>query len=101
MSRQIEQHLEERAKRERDAVLAGIYGGLEAAVEYAGGVLCGLSVSFRGGDTLLVLRADFPAGRMVAFVGSADLAGVFAKAPREARAGRLRWKTDKWDQRTS
>lgn len=96
MSRAIEQSVEDRAKRERSRVVRSVYGGLEAAVERAGGQLVGLSVSWRGTDVLMTLRAQFPAGRMVGFVGAADLPAVFVKAVREAGNDGVRWREDSY-----
>lgn len=83
-------------QKEKHALLTSVYGGLEAAVDYAGGQLSGLSVSFRGSDVLLTVRAHFPAGGMICFVGSDDLPRVLGKAEREVKSGRVHWKEDKW-----
>jgi len=96
VSRAIEQRVEDRAKRERSRVIVSIYGGLESAVERAGGELVGLSIAYRGGDVLMTLRAKFPAGRMVGFVGAADLPAVFVKAVREAGNDGVRWREDNY-----
>lgn len=96
VSRQLEQTIEERAARERAALLRNIYGGLEAAVEHVGGELTGISVTYRGDSVLMTVRAQFPAGKRVCFVGSDDLGATFAKCGREVQSGRARWKEDKW-----
>jgi hypothetical protein len=96
VSRAIEQQVEDRATRERSRVVVSVYGGLEAAVGRAGGELVGLSVAWRGTDVLMTLRARFPAGRMVGFVGAADLPAVFVKAAREASADQVRWREDNY-----
>lgn len=96
MSRQLEQGWEDRSKRERDRVLAAVYGGVYDSVGYAGGELCGFSVKMSSYDCLMTLRAAFPGGQMVAFVGGVDLPDVLQKAVREGRNDGLRWKPDKW-----
>lgn len=97
MSRQLEQKMEERARREREQALLAIYGGLSDAVERAGGALSGFSAKMSDWDCLLVLRAEFPGGKMVAFVGAADLPNALIKAVREGKRDELRWKPDKWE----
>lgn len=96
MSRQLEKTIEERAAKETAALLLSLDGGLEDAVEWTGAVLQGFSVSLRGADVLMVIRADFPAGRRVCFVGASDLPALFAKCSREVKSGRAKWKDDKW-----
>lgn len=96
MSRQLEQGIEERAARRDKRVLSAIHGGLEAGVARAGGQLGGFSVKLSEYDCLLTLRAEFPGGAMVAFVGGADLPDVLIKGSRAARSDGLRWKKDKW-----
>lgn len=94
MSRQLEKKLEDRARREKDAAVFALYGGLEAAVGRSGGTLYGFSVKLQEGDCLMTLRAMFPAGRQVAFVGARDLVALFTKATREAGSDALRWRED-------
>lgn len=94
MSRQLEQEIEDRARKQKDAAVFALYGGLTGAVAHGGGELYGFSVKMQEGDCLMTLRAIFPAGRQVAFVGSDDLVGVFVKAVREARTDQLRWRED-------
>jgi hypothetical protein len=76
-------------------------GGLESAVERAGGNLAGFSVKLSGYDVLLTLRADFPGGRMISWCGSSTLAHAIDKATREASADKLRWRPDKWASKQS
>lgn len=94
MSRQLEQLREEKAAAADRQTLLAVEGGLEAAVSRAGGVLTGLAVKFRGTDVLLVIKAELPAGSMVAFVGSTGLAEVLRKAMSEAGRDTLRWRED-------
>lgn len=96
MSRAIEQLVEDRASRERTRVVISVYGGLETAVERAGGELVGFSIAYRGSDVLMTLRAVFPGGRMVGFVGAADLPAVFVKARRDAQGDNVRWREDNY-----
>lgn len=96
MSRQLEQEWEERSKREREYLLMSVSGGLIMAVERAGGQLLGLSLKISEYDCLMTLRAQFPGGRMIAFVGAGDMAECFSKGTREAKMDNLRWKADKY-----
>lgn len=86
----------ERMKKERSAVLLAVYGGLEESVSRAGGELLGLSVKFGTSDCLLTLRAQFPAGAMVGFVGGEGLADVLRRASKDAARDEVKWREDKW-----
>jgi hypothetical protein len=88
--------MDERAKREKEGALLAIYGGLEDGVSRAGGVLQGLSVKFDGAGCLLTLKAEFPNGCMVGFVGGDDLAHVLRKGAGEAVRDQVKWREDKW-----
>lgn len=90
-----------RQKLERDASLLALYGGLNDGVEHAGGVLLGMAVKFDGAGCLLTLKAEFPAGRMVSFVGGEDLAHVLRKGAAQAVRDNLKWREDKWGDRES
>lgn len=96
MSRQLEAAIEARIEKVRADVLHACFGGLEAGVSHAGGELTGFTVKYDGGGVLLVLRAVFPGGAMVGFVGSEDLAAGLAKAAREAARDAIKWKVDQW-----
>lgn len=93
---QVEKYAEAQFTKQKRAVFLAVFGGLASGVQRAGGELTGFSVKFNEHDTFMTLRADFPAGGMVAFVGSDDLAGCLVKAHREAKSDALRWKDDKW-----
>lgn len=95
MSR-LDVELDRRMKLEKEASLLAVYGGLEKGVEHAGGVLVGLSVKFNGFDCLLTLKAEFPSGMMVGFVGGEDLAQVLRKAASETVRDGVKWREDKW-----
>lgn len=86
----------ERMKREREATLLALYGGLESGVERAGGELVGLAVKFNGAGCLLTLKAEFPGGMMVGFVGGDDLAHVMRKGAAESVRDQVKWREDKW-----
>jgi hypothetical protein len=96
MTRQLEAKAEERQARRDKAVLSAVCGGLHDAVGYAGGELVGLSVRIGFRDCLIVLKAEFPAGPQVAFVGSESLDGALIKGVREARGGTLSWRPDQY-----
>jgi len=100
MSRQLDGDREARAARRRDRVLVAVNGGLYNGVSRAGGILLGFSVKLDEFDCLLTLRAEFPAGRMVSFVGGYDLADVLQKAAKGAAGDGLRWREDKWGKST-
>ena len=85
-----------RESRRAMRLLRNCEGGLESAVERAGGELAGFSAKMSGYDVLLTLRADFPGGRMIAWCGSSTLATAVDKATREASSDGLRWRPDKW-----
>ncbi len=95
MSR-IDVMMGKRMKLERDASLLALYGGLESGVEHSGGVLHGLSVKFDGAGCLLTLKAEFPGGMMVGFVGGDDLAHVLRKGASKAVRDGVKWRKDKW-----
>lgn len=86
----------ERARKEREAALMALYGGVEKSVEYAGGILTGLNFRPDGVGWLLVVKAEFPAGHMVGFVWHDDMASCLIKCSKEAKRDQLRWKDDQW-----
>ena len=88
--------LDERMAKERELTLLAVYGDLERAIDRAGGQLLRLSVSFDGFGCLLVLKAEFPAGTMIGFVGGEDLAQVLRKGTAEAARDKITWREDKW-----
>lgn len=71
-------------------------GGLARAISHAGGELVGFSVKLSQDDCLVVLKADFPGGRMVGFVGGETLIGTLLKATSEAKGDHVRWRADRW-----
>jgi hypothetical protein len=92
----FEKYAESLIDRQREALLIAVYGGLEDAVSRNGGELLGLGIKFGDGELLMTLRAVFPAGRVVAFVGSENMPSAFVKATREAGRDQLRWREDKF-----
>jgi len=97
MSRQLEQLQEERTRKRHSALLIAVEYGLQGAVEHSGGEYLGFAYRHRGGEALLIIKAVFPAGRQVAFVGAEDLGGALVKATKLGQQDRLRWKADKWN----
>lgn len=81
---------------ERQASLLAIYGGLEQGVSKAGGELTGFSMRLGELDCLLTLRAVFPGGAMIGFVGGEDVAHCMRKGATEAARDLVRWRPDKW-----
>ena len=96
MSRQLEQGIEDEARRRRDLLVAAVYGGLSSALEAEGHELLGFSCRLSAGDCLLTLRAENHEGKVVCFVGSEDLPDALIKAVREAKGGQLAWRTDRY-----
>jgi hypothetical protein len=96
MSRQLDAKLEEQQRRRNDNLLLALNGGLEEAVSRAGGTLTGINVKMGEGDVLLILKAVFPAGAQVGFVGGETLPDVILKAVREAGRDQVKWRTDRW-----
>ena len=96
MTKQVERYQESQSSKLRQAVIEAVFGGLDAAVARAGGELTGFNVKIDSYETLLVIKADFPGGPMVAFCGAGGLAEALAKATKEANGDRLRWRVDKF-----
>lgn len=100
MSRTLEVGQETAATRHIERTYRCLTGGLATAVNYAGGQLVGISIKYTEFDVLLTLRAEFPGGRMVCFVGASDLAQGFVKATRDAGRDALRWRKDRYANKT-
>jgi len=96
MTRQLEAESESRSAKLDKQTLEACNGGLEAAVARAGGILRGLSIRIDEYEVLVTIKAEFPAGPQVAFVGSEDVGGAMRKGMREAARDALQWRTDKW-----
>ena len=96
MTRQLEQESEERNRGRMVRLQAACDGALTGAVEHSGGILLGMSVKFEPYDVLVTLRAEFPGGRMVAFVGGDSLSSCLLKVVREGRRDGLKWRQDRY-----
>lgn len=96
MSRQLEAKLEQKRKRYQDDVLLSVQGGLEDAVNRAGGELTGVAIRTSDVECLATIKAKFPGGPMIAFVGGDDIGACLRKGMREGRTDSLRWRADKW-----
>lgn len=96
MTRQTENTLEQKEAKRALKLLRALEGGLDQAIGRAGGELYGFSVKANYDDCLLVLRAGFPSGPCVAFVGGYSAAQCLVKATREAGTDNLRWRQDKF-----
>lgn len=96
MTRTTEVEVEEKERRRRMDIAQACLGGLDAAVDRMGGELTGISLKTSDWDVLATLRADFPGGRMVAFVGGSSIGEVLRKAMYEGRRDGLRWKPCKY-----
>jgi hypothetical protein len=92
----LEQFGEERQAKRNKAIAQAVEFGLLEGVGRAGGELTGLAVKYGGGDCLVVVKAVFPSGPQVAFVGAEDLGGCLIKAAREASRDKLRWRADRY-----
>jgi hypothetical protein len=96
MSRQLEQIQEQRTARMHLSLVKAIEYDLVGAVGHTGGELRGFSVRLGEWETLVTLRAKFPAGAMIAFVGSETLMQAILKCVREAKSDKLSWKPDRF-----
>lgn len=68
--------------------------GLFEAVERSGGELRGFSMKVGEWDCLLTLRADFPTGPCVGFVGGETIGGCLLKAEMQASRDAIGWRPD-------
>jgi hypothetical protein len=96
MSRQLEQDSEDRDARRWRQVCLAVDHGLQAAVEHNGGVLTGMAVKTSDYEVLITLKAVFPGGPMVAFVGAPTVGDAFVKGMMDANRDKLRWRPDKY-----
>jgi len=87
---------ESRQERLEHALVRAIVRDLEHAFEDAQTPLTGFGVKISGWDYLLTLRALVKDVPSIAFIGADTLAALFPKAVRECRAGRVRWRADKF-----
>jgi hypothetical protein len=96
MTRQLEQAREDKQKKRDQAVLLLLEGGLEKAVEHAGGELTGFAVRLNGYDCLMTVKVVLAGKAQIAFVGAEDLTACLLKCEREAKADKLQWRADKY-----
>jgi hypothetical protein len=94
MSRQLEQALEQRETKRRDALVRALEYGLEGALEAQGITLIGFALKFDAYECLMTIKADVGGVRKVAFVGAGSPIDCILKAEQGASATRLRWKKD-------
>jgi len=96
MPRTNELDQEVKEQKRRDIISQAALGGLERAVERSGGQLQGISFKVGDWDVLGTLRADFPGGAMVAFVGGSSMGAVLHKAMQAGNRDELRWREDEY-----
>lgn len=96
MSKKDTEKTETKIARRAEALEECCDHSLAGMVAYAGGTLTGFSIKIGRVDTLLTVRALFPAGHMIAWVGGESIVEVLLKSVRLASADSLRWKADKY-----
>lgn len=96
MNKENDQSASTWEERTNKAAALAVAGELESSVAYAGAILTGFSMRLGEGETLMTLRVILAGRRQVSFVASGTMAQCFAKAVREAKSDRLRWKVDKF-----
>lgn len=97
MSNDWERREREKSDKRRLALLIAVEYGIEDNVQALGGTLTGFSVSIRGVDYLMTLRARFEEKAMIAFVGAGTLGDLVIKAADEAKRNKLHWKPDRYE----
>lgn len=98
MSQEDEALVKKSTNRRAESLEECLDYALKGAVAYSGGIMTGLSMRMGDSDYLLTLRADFPAGPMVTWVGGTNIVEIFLKAVRETNDGKLSWRIDKYRQ---
>lgn len=96
MSRQLDAAHEDRVSRRHEALVRALEFELDKVLSATGKKLLGFSMRIQEWDCLMTLRAEEAGEQRVAFVGAEDVVGAITKAVRVARAGKLKWKEDKW-----
>lgn len=97
MSRQLEQIQEQRVAKMHLELIKAVEYDLVGSVAHNGGVLGGFSVRLAEFEVLVTLRAKFPAGAMISFVGGESLMMALLKCVREAKHDKLVWRTDRFE----
>jgi hypothetical protein len=96
MSRQLEAASEGRDDRSRQALVRAIEYELDDSLRAAGALMTGFSVRYEEYETLITLRAIVEGSPQICFVGAETMKGAILKCVREAKAGKLRWRSDKF-----
>ena len=96
MTRQLERGREDRWRKRADRLARACEDGLTDAVGHAGGELTGVSVRIDPYECVMTIKAIFPAGPMVGFVGAGSLGDCVLKAERDSHSDQVRWRPDKW-----
>ena len=96
MSRQLEAIDEQKRERADRALVRSVMRDIPLGVHDMGLVLRGFAVRIDDYETLITLRASRGGQAEIAFVGSATVADALRKAGREAMAGKLSWRADKF-----
>lgn len=71
-------------------------GGMGGKILDSGGKFKGISLRENAADVLMVVRADFDAQPMVAFVGAATMADAVVKLEESLFSGVLKWRVDRF-----
>jgi hypothetical protein len=101
MNKKNDQEISSWEERTNDAALLAIAGELEASIAYAGAELTGFSVRLGAEETLMTIRVILAGRRQVCFIASGTIAQCFAKAVREAKKDKLRWKVDRYAKKSA
>lgn len=96
MTRQLEQGLEEREAKRRDALVYALDRGISDALELQGIELLGIAFKHDAYSCLMTIKASIGGERQVCFVGSDTIVNSILKAAGDARADALHWRTDKF-----
>lgn len=70
--------------------------GLSGSIAYQGGDLTGFSMKIGNVDYLVTLRASFPGGHKVSWVGASSMTEAILKCERLVVEGKLEWVPDKY-----
>ncbi len=96
MSRQLEQHKEDAARRRHEAIVRAIEFEMDSAISSSGHTLLGFSAKLSSGDCLITIRAVRGGSRQICFVGGSDLGSAIIKCVREGRVDKLNWREDRY-----
>jgi hypothetical protein len=96
MSRQLEQKLEERDTKKRDALFKALEYGLPGALEFQGISLRGVAIRYSAFDCLMTIKAYVGEKPKVSFISSDTMVNCILAADAAARRGSLTWSKDKY-----